>query len=249
MRADIEAEVTARMDMARGEAIRFYTRTPDSVEADELIALAYAGLAQAGARWEDYCAAHGYDSADFGYFTAYVLRRIRGTILDYLRGQDWLTRSRRQKVKAVQAAQDDGSAEVAELAAATGLSEAQVRDALFDASVGLPVHLDGRPEGHEVQLAAPEDVEGGVVASDLCAYAARTCAQAVAGLELRQQVIVAMYFYAGCSVREIARLLKMSITATEEALAEASFAVHARLREALADGQGAGGSTPGASAA
>lgn len=68
----------------------FYSR-------DEILSMAYYGLAQAANRWEEYCQEHEYDPARMDYFVSYVVRRIRGAFLDQQRLDDTLSRKNRRE--------------------------------------------------------------------------------------------------------------------------------------------------------
>ena len=157
-----DPEVTARvaelvgevMPQARAEAYKVWQRAPHALELDELHAIALKGLAEASARWQQYCHEKGHDPRAFEYFPAYCLARMRGAMLDNLRSQDWVTRSDRTRAKLIRDAGQDRGASEAELAAATGLTVAEVRSTLAAVSA-RPVSIDAEP--HDV--AAEADVE------------------------------------------------------------------------------------------
>jgi RNA polymerase sigma factor for flagellar operon FliA len=157
------SELTAEIyPSARTEAYRVWQRAPHALEMDELESLALSGLAHAAARWPVYCAKNQHDPARLEYFRAYALRRMRGSMLDYLRTQDWVTRSERTRAKALrEAGQDRGVPEEA-LAKATGMSLAEVRET--NAAVAArPVSFDAEP--HDV--AGEDDVEGQAVVAEV----------------------------------------------------------------------------------
>src|SRR6202034_3675307 len=97
-------------------------RAPHALEMDELESLALSGLAAAAARWPGYCAQNDHDPTAYQFFRAYCLRRMRGSMLDYLRSQDWVTRSARTRAKALRAAGQDRGLSDAELARASSMS-------------------------------------------------------------------------------------------------------------------------------
>jgi RNA polymerase sigma factor FliA len=180
---------------ARSEAFRVWQRAPHALEMDELEALALSGLAAASARWPVYCEKNGHDPARLEYFRAYALRRMRGAMLDWLRAQDWVTRSERTRAKALREAGQDRGMSDAALAEATGMSIAEVRGT--NAAVSArPVSFDAEP--HDV--AGEDDVEGQAVVAELLG--------ALTGVVSRYRdpvrTILVLRYYHGIPLPEIA---------------------------------------------
>jgi RNA polymerase sigma factor FliA len=219
------SELTADiMPQARAEAFKVWQRAPHVLELDELEALALSGLAAAAARWETYCAEKGHDPHAYEYFPAYCLRRMRGAMLDWLRSQDWVTRSARTRAKAIRdAGQDQGLTE-AELAAATGLTEDEVRDTIA-AVASRPVSLDAEP--HDV--AGEEDVEGAVVVGQVLAAVAGV----MEGLAPAARVILALRYYHGLSLADAALAAGVEPEEGARMHAEAILAVHEAMLRAV----------------
>lgn len=193
--AELVGEV---MPQARAEAYKVWQRAPHALELDELHAIALKGLAEAAARWQQFCFEKDHDPHAYEYFGAYAMARMRGAMLDNLRSQDWVTRSDRTRAKAIRDAGQDRGASEAELAAATGLTVAEVRSTLA-AVAARPVSIDAEP--HDV--AAEADVESqAMVAEVLGAVTAVT-----ARLPPETQVLLAMRYYAGRSLSEAAEVL------------------------------------------
>jgi RNA polymerase sigma factor FliA len=204
-----EPEVRARVSLlvaevvpsARAEAYRVWQRAPHALEMDELESLALSGLAAAAARWPVYCAKNGHDPAAFEYFYAYALRRMRGSMLDWLRSQDWVTRSARTKAKALREAGQDRGLTDAQLAAATGMSVSEVRETLAAVSA-RPVSMDAEP----LDVAGEDDVEGQAVVSEVLA--------AMSGVidRLGEPVRTALVlrYYHGMSVLELSAVIGVS---------------------------------------
>jgi RNA polymerase sigma factor for flagellar operon FliA len=190
------SELTAEIvPVARSEAYRVWQRAPHALEMDELESLALSGLAAAAARWPVYCEVHGHSPEAFQFFRAYCLARMRGSILDALRTQDWVTRSARTKAKALRQAGQDRGLSDAELAAATGMSIGEVR-ATLAAVAARPVSMDAEP--HDV--AGEDDVEGQAVVGEVL----EALASVVTRLGDPYRVILALHFYHGLSLPELA---------------------------------------------
>jgi RNA polymerase sigma factor for flagellar operon FliA len=189
-------ELTAEIfPAARSEAYRVWQRAPHALELDELEALALSGLAAAAARWPAYCAKHGHDPSRFEYFYAYALRRMRGSMLDYLRSQDWVTRSARTKAKMLREAGQDRGLSDAELAKATGMGIDEVR-ATAAAVSARPVSMDAEP----YDVAGTDDVEGQAVVSQVLA----AMSGAIGRLSARERVILVLRYYHGMTLPELA---------------------------------------------
>jgi RNA polymerase sigma factor for flagellar operon FliA len=184
---------------ARAEAWRAFQRAPHALELDELHAIALTGLAQARARWRTYCAQYGRDPERIEYFVAYILRRMRGAILDAMRSQDWVTRSARTKVKLLREHGSETGATEAELARATGLSAREIRDASA-ALAARPVSFDAEP--HDV-TDATADVEGTAVVSGVLQAATAV----VAALPETARYLMVFRYYEGMSLVAAAQLL------------------------------------------
>ena len=215
------SELTAEIvPSARSEAYRVWQRAPHALEMDELEALALSGLAHAAARWPKYCAGKGFDPTAFEFFRAYCLRRMRGSMLDYLRAQDWVTRSARTKAKALREAGQDRGLTDAELARATGMGIDEVR-ATNAAVSARPVSIDAEP----YDVAGQDDVEGQAVVSEvlaaLSAVAGRLSEPARTVLVLRyyhNMTVLELAPYAGVSADEAARLHQGAILEIHKAM-------------------------------
>src|SRR5215207_4122746 len=73
-------------------------KIPRHVSRDDLVSAGMAGLAQA---------ARSFDPARGINFDRYASTRIRGALLDELRGRDWASRSVRARARGLQAANEE----------------------------------------------------------------------------------------------------------------------------------------------
>jgi RNA polymerase sigma factor FliA len=223
--AVVAAKVAEIMPQARAEAYKTWQRAPHALELDELHAIALKGLAEASARWETYCAQQGHDPHAYEFMPAYFLARMRGAMLDYLRSQDWVTRSDRTRAKALRDAGQDAGVPEGELAAATGMSVTQVRDTIAAVSA-RPVSLDAEP----YDVADPGDVESQAVVSQVL----RAVTAVTASLSVQAQVLLALRYYAGCSLAEAAGALGLEPGKAARLHADAILAVHDAMVAAVA---------------
>lgn len=145
------------------------------------------------------------------------LARMRGAMLDWLRAQDWVTRSDRMRAKQIRDAGQDRGATDAELAAATGMSLSEVRSTVA-AVAARPVSLDAEP--HDV--ADESDVESQAVVGQVLAAATAV----TAGLPPQAQVLLAMRYYADRSLAEVAQILGLDPAEAGRLHTSAVLAVH-----------------------
>jgi RNA polymerase sigma factor (sigma-70 family) len=215
------------VNIAEGAAWTFWKRAPRA-ELDEVRAIAYAGLCQGVARFPDYQAEHGYALDDHRYLVAFLNLRVRGAIGDWARSQDWVTRSQRNRLKAIDAACPQGGT-TAELAAAAGLTEEQVLDAQ-QAVAASPVAIDGSRDADATELdgwkggiADPAaDVEGQVVVGGILGAALR----AVRSLPGEQQLVLAMRYFHGLPLADVAEAFGITAGQVRELHEDAILRVH-----------------------
>jgi RNA polymerase sigma factor for flagellar operon FliA len=210
---------------AKALAWRTFQRAPHVLERDELESIAYIGLMDAANRWEAYCERNGYSPEAVHYFGAYALRRMRGSVMDFLRASDWATRSARQRAKRLQAAGGGTGMTHAELAAVTGMTVAQVRQT--EAAVACkPVSLD---EGDR-DIPEAQDVEAQA--------AMRLLLEQVAAVRWRlspaAQVVLALRYYEGRELAAIAEALGLAVTEVSALHDEGVRAVHGSVLAAVA---------------
>jgi RNA polymerase sigma factor FliA len=225
IRAHLDEMVVAIRPQARSEAWKVWQRAPHALEMDELESLALSGLASAQARWITYCRQNDHDPEAYQFFAAYALRRMRGSMLDWLRAQDWVTRSDRTRAKALRAAGQDLGRSEEELAAATGMDLSEVRGTLA-AVASRPVSIDAEP--HDV--AGMDDVEGQAVVNEVL-----TAMAGVLGA-LPDDVVLAVVlrYYHGHSDREIAPVLGVTPDEVARKRTAAILKVHDAMLKAVA---------------
>jgi RNA polymerase sigma factor FliA len=225
VRARINELVGEIMPQARAEAYKVWQRAPHALEMDELESLALSGLAAAAARWPAYCEKNGHDPTAYEFFAAYSLRRMRGSMLDYLRSQDWVTRSARTRAKALREAGQDLGLSEAELARASGMSLEEVRDTLA-AVAARPVSIDAEP--HDV--AGSDDVEGSAVVSEVLAAVSAV----ISRLGERARMVLVLRYYHGMTVQELAVALGVTEDEATRLHQRSVLEIHRAMMKAVA---------------
>lgn len=215
--------VISQMSNARRVARQVWVRAPQSLDLEELTSLASLGLVNAAQRWEDYCAQHDYDPLRIEYFVPYAQRRMKGAIFDSLRQSDHVKRSLRDRSKVLQEHGYGSGASDAELSERTGLTRGEVREAI-NAVEQRPVYLEPSME-YEMPT---RDVESAFMESVIV----RAQVQAISFLPPAHQAVLALRYYSGLELKQIAHMLGVNESRASHVHTEAVLAVHDAMRAA-----------------
>ena len=215
--------------LVRRLAHQMIARLPANVELDDLIQVGMIGLTDAMSR---------FDIKQGVQFETFATQRIRGAMLDELRGNDWMSRGDRRQQRSIESAvhkleQRLGRApHESEIAAEMGLS--------------LPDYQDLLNRVRGTQLVYLEDMSGDEGDSDyLDRHVADTDAdplsrlndrrmrealvEAIKGLPEREQYVMSMYYEHDMNLKEIAAVLGV----TESRVCQLHSQSIARLRAKL----------------
>jgi RNA polymerase sigma factor FliA len=179
---------------------------PENVDHDDLVSDGVLGLMDAIERFEP---ERGLS------FQTFAVPRIRGAIIDGMRAMDFVPRSVRDKLRAVQRAQ-------LALEERLGRSpeQAQLRDLQNQAS-GSHANLDDFDLADELTSAADHAVEQGDDNASLM--------RVVEELGERDRVIIALYYFEGLTLSEIGQVLGV----TESRVSQLHRRATTTLRETL----------------
>ena len=198
---------------------RLRTRMPESVDQDDLVSDGVLGLMDAIERFEP---ARGLS------FQTFAVPRIRGAIIDGMRAMDFVPRSVRDKLRAVQRAQValeerlGRSPEDTEIARELGIPVQQLRD-LNRQATSNHANLDDFDLADGLSSAADLRVEQNDVNASLM--------RVVDQLVERDQVIIALYYFEGLTLAEIGQVLGV----TESRISQVHRRVTETLRKRLGD--------------
>ncbi|MGA9746303.1 MAG: FliA/WhiG family RNA polymerase sigma factor [Nocardioides sp.] len=196
---------------------RMRTRMPDTVDQDDLVSDGVLGLLDAVER---------FDPGRGLTFQTFAVPRIRGAIIDGMRSMDFVPRSVRDKLRAVQKAQValevrlGRSPEVQEIAAETGMPVQQVRDLTKQAS-GNHANLDDFDLADDLATAADTNV----VEGDDTALLMRV----VNELAERDQVVIALYYFEGLTLAEIGSVLGVTESRVSQLHSRATATLRAKI--------------------
>jgi RNA polymerase sigma factor for flagellar operon FliA len=208
------------LPIVRRLAFRLARRLPPNVDVGDLIGAGTEGLLKA---------MESYDTGHAARFETYAEARVRGAILDELRGQDALTRHGRRQFSEVTRAvrklesQLGRVPEEQEIAGELGID--------LPAYHKLTEHLSRAPALANLGAIDPDDVAGEdstgreIEARELKVQ----LVSAVKRLPERTQTVLALYYQEECTLAEIGEILGVTESRVCQILGEAT----ARLRASL----------------
>ena len=176
------------------------SRVPSHVSRDDLMSAGMAGLAHA---------ARHYDPRRGVPFDRYAATRIRGAILDELRGFDWASRPVRSKARALAGLNEKLTATLGripteqELAEAAGLSRDDLRRLSGDVHRSVVLNYEAIVEAGDAEFllpAATDDPEEELLLRERVDF----LATAMQALPERLQTVIRGYFFEERSVTDIA---------------------------------------------
>lgn len=225
MNAQQEALVTDCIPLVRRVALHVASRLPSRVELSDLTQAGFVGLLDA---------ARKFDAAKGVRFWTYAELRIRGSILDSLRGLDWLPRSVRRRRRELDAATARLEASLGrtpseeELAKELALTPGRLRKVvhevrLAEASAELVEGLDGIDVFvRDPRAKDPHDL---LERRELVELLAR----GVEGLAERERLVITLYYHEELTMREIGEVLGVNESRVSQIHSDAVRNLRARL--------------------
>ncbi|GLY95863.1 sigma-70 family RNA polymerase sigma factor [Actinoplanes sp. NBRC 103695] len=194
-----EDTVRAHMPLVGHLVREMLARVPSHVSRDDLLSAGYAALV---------AAARGFDEERGVPFARFAAARVRGALLDELRGLDWASRSVRQRARRTDSARQELTAElgrtptIAEVAERMGCSAEDIESADDDVQRAVVFSLQG------FATAGAEDMvtEPGVGPEDMLIRRERVgyLRHAIDALPDRLQAVIRGYFFEERPMAQIA---------------------------------------------
>jgi RNA polymerase sigma factor for flagellar operon FliA len=179
-------------------------RLPRHLGTDDLIGAGSLALVQA---------AHAFDPSLGVPFARFANTRVRGAMIDQMRQRDWASRTVRSRSKAIESAAETLTAGLgrrptdAELGAACGMTETEVRDARSGADRAVLLSLDPLATDDDGLATSVPDPgprpEEAVIAAERMGY----LRDAIAELPDRLRLVVTQYYLEQRPLTEIAESL------------------------------------------
>jgi RNA polymerase sigma factor for flagellar operon FliA len=232
-RLDSDALLTQYSPLVRRLAHQMIAKLPANVELADLIQVGMMGLNDALGR---------FDAKQGVQFETFATQRIRGAMLDELRGADWMSRGNRRQQREIEAAVHKlehrlGRAPVeSEIAAEMGLPLAEYQEMLGKVRGTQLLYLEdmssGGSEGDEDFLDRHVgDADANPMAKLQDRRMREALVAAIEALPEREQYVMSMYYEHDMNLKEIAAVLGV----TESRVCQLHSQSIARLRAKLRD--------------
>ncbi|MFZ3083884.1 RNA polymerase sigma factor FliA [Rhodoferax ferrireducens] len=224
---DRNAMIRQYQPLVRRLAHHMMAKLPANVEVDDLIQVGLIGLSEALTRYE---AAQGVQ------FETFATQRIRGAMLDELRGNDWMSRGSRKSQKDIEQALRRLEHKLgrtpleSEIAADLGLSLVDYQTLLGKVRGTQLVYLEDMARGNDEEDSFLDRHVGDSDADPMNMLRDQRLRQAlvaaIKNLPEREQFIMSMYYEQDMNLKEIAAVLDV----TESRICQLHSQSIARLR-------------------
>ncbi|MBV8123235.1 MAG: RNA polymerase sigma factor FliA [Burkholderiaceae bacterium] len=230
-RLDNSSLIRQYSGLVRRLAHQMIAKLPANVELDDLIQVGMIGLSDALSR---------FDIGQGVQFETFATQRIRGAMLDELRGGDWMSRGTRRQQRSIESAvhkleQTLGRApQESEIAAEMGLSLLDYQELLGKVRGTQLVYLEDMSgdDGDDDYLDRHVADEASNPMALLQDHRMRQAlVSAIKNLPEREQYVMSMYYEHDMNLKEIAAVLKV----TESRVCQLHSQSIARLRVKLRD--------------
>lgn len=230
-RLDVNGMLRQYSPLVRRLAHQMMAKLPANVEVDDLIQVGMIGLADALSR---------FDPAQGVQIETFATQRIRGAMLDELRGTDWMSRGSRKQQRDIESAvhrleKTLGRApHESEIAAEMGLSLADYQEMLGKVRGTQLIYLEDMSgdEGDQDYLERHVADKAGdplnLLQDERMRYA---LVDAIKKLPDREQLVMSLYYEEDMNLKEIAAVLGV----TESRVCQLHSQSIARLRVKLRD--------------
>lgn len=209
------------LPLVRLVAGRIAIGLPQHVDKDDLTSTGFFGLLDAIER---------FDPGRNIKFETYAVARIRGSILDAIRAQDWLPASVRQKAKQYEQtvsrleSQLGRSATDSEIAHELSIPVEQLHTLLNQISASTLIPLEEYIQT-ETAISSSVTPTHSVETEEV----KQTLAKTIDKLPEKERLVVSLYYYEGLTLKEISTIMKLSEARISQLHTKAIF----RLRGAL----------------
>ena len=226
-----DAQIRQYSPLVKRLAHHMIAKLPASVEVDDLIQVGMIGLTEALARFEP---SQGVQ------FETFASQRIRGAMIDELRGGDWMSRGSRKSQKEIEQAVHRLEHRLhrapmeSEIAAELDMSLSDYQELLAKVRGTQLVYLEdfsGGEDGNDYldRHVAQEDENPELILND--GRMRLALVEAIKNLPEREQYIMSMYYEHDMNLKEIAAVLGV----TESCVCQLHSQSIARLRAKMRD--------------
>ena len=234
-----EQLILEHMPQVRLIARRIHDRLPETVSLEDLVSTGVVGLISAIDRYDP---SHGVK------LKTYAEYKIRGAILDSLRGLDWAPRQQRRRSKLIELAISNLEQSLhrapneEEIAAELGIAVSEYRDWLTEIR-GLNLgSLESHPpdeDGRELLRFVADSEESWPSNLLERAELRRILAQAIARMPAIERTVLGLYFQEELTLREIASVIQLHESRVSQLKTQAIARLRAFLKKKWPTGRGA----------
>lgn len=233
-----ERLIMEHLPQVRLIARRIHERLPDSVSLEDLVSTGIVGLISAIDR---------FDPSQNVKLKTYAEYKIRGAILDSLRGLDWAPRQQRRRSRLIEAAIAEleqklhRSPSEEEIAAALEIPLEEYHEWLSDArgvSLGSLEHHPPDEEGRDLLRFVADKEEDWPLHLLERAELKRLLAQAISRMPYVERTVLGLYFQHELTLREIAGIVRLHESRVSQLKSQAILRLRALLQKKWPGGRG-----------
>ncbi|WP_374594039.1 RNA polymerase sigma factor FliA [Aquabacterium sp.] len=230
-RLDIDSLLKQYSPLVRRLAHQMIAKLPANVEIDDLIQVGMIGLTDALTR---------FDAEQGVQFETFATQRIRGAMLDELRGADWMSRGTRKQQREIEAAvhrleQRLGRAPVeSEIAKEMSISLTEYQELLGKVRGTQLIYLEDMSgdDGDSDFLDRHVTSDGSDPLSLLSDHKMRAAlVEAIKALPEREQYVMSMYYEQDMNLKEIAAVLGVTESRVCQLHSQSIARLRVKLRE------------------
>jgi RNA polymerase sigma factor for flagellar operon FliA len=178
-------------------------------------------------------------------FKTYAFHRIRGSVLDYLRLQDWVPRSVREKDNLIKEAHNTleqklgRSPEHEEIAEELGISCSELDKMLADINMCSMLYIEDISIGNDgdSRVSANEIIKDNKASeplSDLELMEEKEVLErAIAELRPKEKLVITLYYYEDMLLREIAEVMNLSESRVSQLHHRALMSIRAKANKSV----------------
>ncbi|MDR4498636.1 MAG: FliA/WhiG family RNA polymerase sigma factor [Candidatus Scalindua sp.] len=211
---------------------RFMVNVPSHIDREDLIESGILGLIEAAGK---------FDIKKQVQFKTYAFHRIRGSILDYLRLQDWVPRSVREKDNLIKQTYNTLEQRLkrppqqGEMADELGIPYSELHKILVDIGFCSLLYLDDVNPGNDEYSKMNDNIQDcktecalDVLESD---EEQKQLEHAIAKLQPKERLVITLYYYEEMLLREIAEVMNLSESRVSQLHHRALLAIRTKVNK------------------
>jgi RNA polymerase sigma factor for flagellar operon FliA len=228
--ADRERLILEHLPQVRLIARRIQDRLPESISLDDLVSTGVLGLISA---------IDNFDPTHMVKLKTYAEYKIRGAILDALRGLDWAPRQKRRRAKQIEAAISSAEQKLKrsptedEISAELGISLDEYHEWLVEIR-GLNVaslECAGGEQGRDLLHYLPDDGENLPSTVLERSELERILAACIDDIPEIEQTVLSLYYQEELTLREIAQVVNLHESRISQLKSQAILRLRAQMAE------------------